>query len=85
MDVHSESGTTGASYIWVDLPRRPGRAGLARPRVADVTAGTWQHVDTATVPHEWQLVDLSSGQTVAAETSTPAEFVTAHGDGAGQS
>jgi len=83
VDVRSQSGTTGASYIWVtSLDAPAGHAWRGRAPLT-VAPGTWQRVDTATVPHEWQLVDLTTGLAVAAETSTPAEFVTAHGDGAG--
>jgi hypothetical protein len=83
VDVRSERGTTGASYIWVtSLDAPAGHAWRGRASLT-VAPATWQHVDTSTVPHEWQLVDLATGLAVAGETSTPAEFVTAHGDGAG--
>lgn len=83
VDVRAESGTTGASYIWVTALDAPaghawrGRAALTVP------PATWQHIDTATVPHEWQLVDLTTGLTMAVESGTPAEFAVRHGDGAG--
>ena len=83
VDVRAESGTTGASYIWVTALDAP--AGYAwRGRAAlTVSPATWQHVDTATLPHEWQLVDLTTGLTMAVEAGTPAEFAARHGDGAG--
>ena len=83
LDVRAQSGTTGASYIWVTALDAPaghvwrGRAALT------VAPGTWQHVDTATTSHDWQLIDLATGTARAVETSTPAEFVARHGDGAG--
>ena len=83
VDVHAASGTTGASYLWVTTPdAQPGQVWRGRAAL-DVTPGTWQHVETATVRHEWVLVDLPSGQTLAEESATPAEFVAAHGDGPG--
>ncbi|MEO5662750.1 MAG: hypothetical protein ABIR39_05660, partial [Nocardioides sp.] len=83
VDVRAESGTTGASYIWVTALDAP--AGYAWRGRASLTVSpvNWQHIDTATLPHEWQLVDLSTGLTMAVETSTPAEFAALHGDGAG--
>lgn len=83
VDVRSESGTTGASYIWVTALDAPvghawrGRASLTVP------PATWQHVDTAAVPYEWQLIDLTTGMAMAVESGTPTEFVARHGDGAG--
>ena len=35
------------------------------------------------MPHEWQLVDLTTGLTMDVESGTPAEFAVRHGDGAG--
>lgn len=83
VDVRAESGTTGASWIWVTALDAP--AGYAwRGRAAlTVPPATWQHIDTATVTHEWQLVDLTTGLTMAVESSTPADFAARHGDGAG--
>ncbi len=81
--VRAESGTTGASHIWLTTPEVPaghawrGRAALTVP------AATWQHVRTAEVPHAWELVDLLTGASAARQTATPAEFVAAHGDGPG--
>jgi hypothetical protein len=83
VDVRSERGTTGASYIWVSSLDAPagqawrGRASLTVPPAA------WQHIDTSTLTYEWQLVDLATGMATAVESSTPAEFVALHGDGAG--
>jgi hypothetical protein len=83
VEVRSESGTTGASFIWVtSLDAPAGHAWRGRASLS-VAPATWQRVDTATVPHEWQLVDLTTGLSVAVETSTPADFVAVHGDGAG--
>lgn len=83
VDVRSELGTTGASYIFLtSLDTPAGHAWRGRASL-NVTPSTWQHVDTAAVPHEWQLIDLTTGLSVARETSTPAEFVAVHGDGAG--
>lgn len=83
VDVRSERGTTGASYIWVtSLDAPPGHAWRGRASLT-VPPATWQHVDTATLPHEWQLIDLTTGMAMAVESSTPAEFVARHGDGAG--
>ncbi len=83
LDVRSESGTTGASYIWVTaLDAPPGHAWRGRASLT-VPPATWQHIDTATVPYEWQLIDLSTGMAMAVESSTPAEFTGRHGDGAG--
>ena len=83
VDVRAESGTTGASHIWVTALDAP--AGHAWRGRADLTVAPdiWQHVDTATLPHEWQLVDLTTGLTMAVEAGTPAEFALRHGDGAG--
>ncbi|UUZ61904.1 hypothetical protein [Nocardioides sp. B-3] len=83
VDVRAESGTTGASYIWVtalDAPAGHARGGRVNLTVSPATR---QHVDTATLPHEWQLVDLSTGLTMAVESATPADFAAGHGDGAG--
>lgn len=83
LDVHSQTGTSGASYIWVtSLDAPPGSAWRGRASLA-VPAATWQHVDTASVSHEWQLVDLTTGLPSVTETATPTEFVARHGDGAG--
>lgn len=83
VDVRAESGTTGASYIWVTAPDAPaGHAWRGRASLS-VAPATWQHIDTATTPHEWQLIDLATGTATAAETATPAEFAARHGDGAG--
>lgn len=83
VDVLATSGTTGASYIWVTTPDlQAGQAWRGRASLT-VTPGGWQHVETATVRHEWELVDLLSGQTLARESATPADFVATHGDGPG--
>ncbi len=83
VDVRAESGTTGVSYIWVTALDAPaGHAWRGRANLT-VAPATWQHVDTATVPHEWQLVDLGTGLTTAVESGTPADFAARHGDGAG--
>ena len=83
VDVHAEAGTTGVSYIWVTTPDAPtGHAWRARAPLA-VSPGGWQHVDTSTVRHDWELVDLLTGLATAHESATPAEFVAAHGDGPG--
>jgi hypothetical protein len=83
VDVRAESGTTGVSYIWTTALDAPaghswrGRAALSVP------PATWQHVDVANVPFDWQMIDLTTGMAMAVETSTPAEFAVRHGDGAG--
>lgn len=83
VDVRAESGTTGASYIWVTALDAPaGHAWRGRANLT-VPPAIWQHVDTASVPHEWQLIDLTTGLTMAVEAGTPAEFAVRHGDGAG--
>lgn len=83
VDVRAESGTTGASYIWVTALDAPaGHAWRGRAPLT-VPPATWQHIDTATVPHEWQLVDLTTGMAMAVESGTPADFARRHGDGAG--
>lgn len=83
LDVRSEAGTTGASYIWVtSLDAPPGQAWRGRAALS-VGPATWQHVDLATVPYDWQLIDLTTGAVAASETSTPTDFVGRHGDGAG--
>jgi hypothetical protein len=81
--VHAQAGTTGASYIWVTSLDAPlGHAWRARAPLT-VPPGQWQHVDTAAVRHDWELVDLLTGLTTAHDSATPDEFVAAHGDGAG--
>lgn len=83
VDVRSESGTTGASYIWVtSLDAPAGHAWRGRASLA-VPPATWQHVETTSLTHEWHLVDLTTGMAKTVESATPAEFVGRHGDGAG--
>lgn len=83
VDVRAERGTTGASYIWVTAPDAPaGQAWRGRASLS-VPPASWRHIDTATTPHEWQLIDLTTGIAVEVETSTPVEFSSRHGDGAG--
>ncbi len=82
--MHAVAGTTGVSYIWVTTPDvAVGQAWHGRATLTVSPAG-WQHVDTATVRHDWELVDLLTGQVTAREPATPAEFVATHGDGPGQ-
>ncbi|WP_310529416.1 hypothetical protein [Nocardioides sp.] len=83
VDVRSSNGTTGVSYIWVTSLDAPlGHAWRGRASLA-VSPASWQHVDTATLPYEWQLIDLTTGTAIAVESSTPTDFVARHGDGAG--
>lgn len=83
VDVRAENGTVGASHIWVSaLDAPPGHAWRGRAALT-VPPAHWLHVDTASLPHEWQLIDLTTGQTVAVESGTPADFAFRHGDGAG--
>jgi len=83
VDVHAEAGTTGMSYIWVTTPDTAlGQAWHGRASLT-VSRGGWQHVDTATLRHDWELVDLGTGLSSAHQSATPAEFVAAHGDGPG--
>jgi hypothetical protein len=81
--VTAAAGTSGASYIWTaaaDAP--PGHAWRGRAATS-VPAGGWHTVSTAALRYEWQLVDLVTGSTTPGGQATPAEFVAAHGDGAG--
>ena len=81
--VTATEGTTGASYIWTSAPDAPaGHAWLGRATTS-VPAGGWHTVDTADLRYDWQLVDLVTGAATAGAPATPAEFVTAHGDGTG--
>jgi hypothetical protein len=81
--VTASAGTSGASYIWTTAPDAPpGHAWLGRAAVS-VRAGGWQVVDTAGLRYGWQLVDLVTGSATPGAAATPAEFVAAHGDGAG--
>ena len=81
--VTATAGTTGASYIWTSTPDAPaGHAWLGRASVS-VPGGGWHTVDTDTLRYDWHLVDLVTGATTPGPEATPAEFVDAHGDGAG--
>lgn len=81
--VTATAGTSGASYIWTSAPDAPaGHAWLGRATVP-VPAGGWHTVDTTTLRYDWQLVDLVTGAMTPGAPATPAEFVAAHGDGAG--
>lgn len=81
--VTASAGTSGTSYIWTSAPDAPaGHAWLGRA-TASVPAGGWHTVDTASLRYDWQLIDLVSGAATPGGAATPAEFVAAHGDGAG--
>ncbi len=81
--VRAEAGTSGTSYIWVTAPDTPpGQAWRGRAALS-VAPATWQRVDNARLTYEWQQVDVSTGQVMASESSTPTDFVTRHGDGPG--
>lgn len=83
LDVRSEKGTSGASYIWVTALDAPAGFVWRGRAVLDVPPATWQHVDTAAVTYEWELIDPALGMAVAVETSTPGVLAERHGDGAG--
>ncbi|WP_457206149.1 hypothetical protein [Nocardioides sp. P5_C9_2] len=81
--VTASAGTSGASYIWNTAPDAPaGHAWLGRASVS-VPAGGWHTVGTDSLRYDWKLVDLVTGEATPGATATPAEFVAAHGDGAG--
>ncbi len=83
LDVRAEAGTSGASYLGVATADTP-LGYLWRGRAALVVApASWQHVDNAALTYQWQQVKVSTGQVVASESSTPADFVARHGDGPG--
>lgn len=82
--VHATAGASGVSWAWVRAADTPGtQAWLGRAAVS-VPAGSWQHVDAASLTYSWSLVDLGTGATTATDgPATLGAFTAEHGDGEG--